>query len=190
MVTLDSAAQDLALSLAAATRKIIQDLDDPNRDGLRETSNRHAKFLIEFLQSGKDLTFTTFPAEGMDEMVVVSRIPFYSLCEHHLVPFFGYAAVGYIPTDRIVGLSKLARVVDFYARGFQNQERITSQIVDRVVSELSPIGAGAIIQAEHLCMAMRGIRKPGAITTTSKMYGQFKADASCRAEFLKLAGLR
>ncbi len=174
------------MSLEDSAREIIAKFDDPDREGLRDTPKRYVKFLEEFITTGKEFKFTTFEADGMDEMIVVSGIRFYSLCEHHLAPFFGTAAIGYIPKGRIVGLSKLARVVDLYARAFQNQERITSLIVERLVEELDPIGAGAVLSAEHLCMAMRGIEKPGAVTTTSKMFGQFKNDQNCRAEFMRL----
>lgn len=166
-------------------REILSAFDDPTREGLVETPRRYMKFLDEFINGAdKEFSFTTFSSDGMDEMIVLSGIEFYSMCEHHMVPFFGTATVGYIPKDRIVGLSKLARVVDFYARRFQNQERITSQIVDRIASELDPVGAGAILRANHLCMAMRGVRKPAAMTTTCRLYGKFKTEAICRDEFL------
>ena len=166
-------------------RSIIGEFDDPTREGLVETPKRYVKFLDEFI-NGKDkqFKFTSFASEGMDEMVVVSNIDFFSLCEHHMVPFYGTATIGYIPDGKIVGLSKLARVVDFYARNLQNQERITAQVVDRIVAELDPLGAGAVLHAQHLCMSMRGIKRHGAVTTTSKLYGKFKTDQVCRSEFL------
>lgn len=168
-------------------REIIRCHDDPCREGLFETPKRYMKFLDEFLHREKAFEFTTFSSEGMDEMVVVSGIEFYSMCEHHMVPFFGTATVGYLPNGKIVGLSKLARTVDFYARNLQNQERITTQIVERLVAELAPIGAGAVLKAQHLCMSMRGVKKPGAITTTSKLVGRFRDDPTCRSEFLSFA---
>ncbi len=168
-------------------RELLAEVDNPEREGLRETPARYVRFLREFIGKDKEFKFTTFDSEGADEMIVVSEIPFYSLCEHHLAPFFGTATVGYIPNGRIVGLSKLARTVDYYARNLQNQERITTQVVERVVAELDPVGAGCVIRAQHLCMSMRGIRKPGAITTTSKMHGQFRDDPACRDEFMRLA---
>jgi GTP cyclohydrolase IA len=130
---------------------------------------------------------TTFDL-GHDEMVLVKNIEVYSTCEHHLVPFHGVAHVGYIPscTGRVTGLSKLARVVDLYARRPQVQERLTGQIADALMGKLNPRGVIVVVEAEHLCMAMRGVRKPGAVTTTSAVRGQFKRDAASRAEALDL----
>jgi len=122
----------------------------------------------------------------MDEMILQTNIPFYSLCEHHIAPFFGVAHVAYIPNGKIVGLSKLARTVDFYSRRLQNQERITQQIADRIQKELSPVGVAVVLKAQHLCMAMRGVKKHDTWTTTSKMNGVFRTDLNCRQEFLNL----
>lgn len=165
--------------------RVIQHFDDANREGLRETPKRYLKFLKEFL-TPPDFNFTTFDAEGMDEMVIQTNIPFYSLCEHHLAPFYGHAHVAYIPDGKIVGLSKLARTVDFYARRFQNQERVTTQVAETLQEKLSPKGVAVIIKAQHLCMSMRGIKKHDTWTTTSKMIGAFKTDLNCRNEFLHL----
>lgn len=167
-------------------RRILQYLgEDPNREGLKDTPKRYIKFLKEFLKP-KVFNFTTFDAEGTDEMIVQTDIPFYSLCEHHTAPFFGVAHVAYIPNEKIVGLSKLARTVDLYANRFQNQERITTQVAERLQKELNPFGVAVVIKAQHLCMCMRGVKKHDTWTTTSKMLGNFKDDLNCRNEFLSL----
>jgi GTP cyclohydrolase I len=129
---------------------------------------------------------TTFAADGYDEIVAVSRLPFYSLCEHHLLPFHGYAHIAYLPGSRIIGLSKFARLVDLYARRLQLQERLTSQIAERLVDELDPRGAVVVIEAEHLCMTMRGVQKPESYTRTSVVRGIFREKAEARAEALEL----
>jgi GTP cyclohydrolase IA len=177
---------------AAAVRELLIAVgEDPDRPGLQETPARVARAYAETFaglwQDPYDVLTTTFD-EDHDELVLVKDIPLYSTCEHHLVPFHGTAAVGYIPgTDgRITGLSKLARVVDLYARRPQVQERLTSQVADAVVSRLQPQGVIVVIQAEHLCMAMRGVRKPGSITMTSAVRGIFKSDSRTRAEALSL----
>lgn len=164
--------------------RILQRFDDPTREGLRETPKRYIKFLREFT-SPPEFNFTTFASEGMDEMIVQKDIEFYSLCEHHLAPFFGKAHVAYIPNGKLVGLSKLARTVELYSRHFQNQERITSQVAERLQDELHPRGVAVVLEAQHLCMGMRGVRK-NAMTTTSKLLGMFKEDEKARAEFLNL----
>lgn len=171
----------------ANAKRIIQYFDDGNREGLRDTPRRYVKFLREFL-SPPPFEFTTFSSEGMDQMIVQRDIEFHSLCEHHLAPFYGKGHIAYIPHRKIVGLSKLARCLDLYARGFQNQERITMQVADRLMEELSPIGVAVVIEAHHTCMSMRGIKKQGAMTTTSAMRGVFKDDINARNEFLKLIG--
>ena len=160
--------------------------DDAKREGLRHTPVRVIKFLEEFL-TPPDFEFTTFDGKDVDEMVVVENIPFYSLCEHHMVPFFGVAHIGYIPKDRIVGLSKIPRCLDYFARRLQNQERITGQVADMLQKELKPLGVAVVLRAQHLCMAMRGIKKDGMWTTTSKMTGVFKDKGNgARNEFLNL----
>lgn len=153
--------------------------------GLKETPKRYIKFLNEFLEP-KVFNFTAFDAEGTDEMIVQTDIPFYSLCEHHTSPFFGTANVAYIPNGKIVGLSKLARTVDLYANRFQNQERITTQIAERLQQELNPKGVAVTLKAQHLCMCMRGVKKHDTWTLTSKMLGAFKDDEKARNEFLQL----
>lgn len=172
--------------LELSVRNILNEFDFSQREGLKDTPKRFIKFLNEFIKQDKDFKFTTFNSEGMDEMIVVSNIPFYSLCEHHLAPFFGTASIAYIPSKKIVGLSKLPRTLDFYARNFQNQERITQQVAERIQKELKPKGVAVVLKAQHLCMAMRGIKKHDTWTTTSKMLGVFKQNQNTRNEFLAL----
>ena len=159
--------------------------EDPNREGLKDTPRRYVKFLKEFLEP-KEFKFTTFENEGTDQMILQTNIPFYSLCEHHVAPFFGVANIAYIPSERIVGLSKLARTVDLYANKFQNQERITTQIAERLHNELNPLGVAVTLKAQHLCMCMRGVKKHDTWTMTSKLIGVFKSDEKVRNEFLSL----
>lgn len=167
-------------------REILKALgENTEREGLKETPKRYIKFMREFIEP-KEFNFTSFDAEGTDEMIVQTNIPFYSLCEHHTAPFFGTANVAYIPNKKIVGLSKLARCVDLYANRFQNQERITSQIAERLVAELNPLGVAVTLKAQHLCMCMRGVKKHDTWTVTSKMLGVFKDDLNARNEFLNL----
>lgn len=159
---------------------------DPDREGLQDTPKRYIKFLDEFLNP-PSFNFTTFESDGTDEMVIVKDIPFYSLCEHHLAPFFGTAAIAYIPNGRIVGISKLPRVLDMFSRKLQNQERITQQTATFILeSGLKPKGVAVVLNARHMCMEMRGIKAMGASTSTSAMLGVFKEDMNCRQEFLKL----
>ena len=164
--------------------------EDPNRDGLLDTPARVARAYAEMFaglrQTPDEVLVTTFDL-GHDEMVLVQDIEVYSTCEHHLVPFHGVAHVGYIPgaDGRITGLSKLARLVDVYAKRPQVQERLTTQVADALMRILQPRGVIVVIQCEHLCMSMRGIRKPGARTTTSAVRGQFRDPAS-RAEAMSL----
>ena len=165
--------------------------EDPERPGLQDTPARVARTYREMfagLYTDPDSVLDTTFDEQHDELILVKEIPLYSTCEHHLVSFHGVAHVGYIPgTDgRITGLSKIARVVDLYARRPQVQERLTGQIADALMGKLNPRGVIVVVEAEHLCMAMRGVRKPGAVTTTSAVRGQFKRDAASRAEALDL----
>ena len=165
--------------------------EDPDREGLKKTPARVAK-MYEEICSGMDedpseLFETTFD-EHHQEMVLVRDIPFYSICEHHLVPFFGKAHVAYIPAKdgRICGISKLARLVDCFAKRPQVQERLTSQVADTLVRELHPEGVIVVMEAEHLCMSMRGVKKPGSKTTTSAVRGSFQKSSATRAEALSL----
>src|SRR5580658_10452880 len=164
--------------------------ENPDREGLRRTPERFAKAL-RFLTSG----YQQDPAKLLngamfsvcyDEMVVVRDIELYSLCEHHMLPFFGVCHVAYIPTKKVVGLSKIARLVNMYARRLQIQERLTSQIADAIQDELQPAGVGVIIEARHLCMVMRGVEKQNSTTTTSAMLGDFRENKQTRDEFLSL----
>jgi GTP cyclohydrolase IA len=178
--------------VAAAVREILIAVgEDPDRDGLRATPDRVARAYAEVfagLHVDPDEVLKTTFDENHDELVLVKDIPLYSTCEHHLVPWHGTAAVGYIPgaNGRITGLSKLARVVDLYARRPQVQERLTAQVADAVMNRLEPYGVIVVVQAEHLCMAMRGVRKPGTTTMTSAVRGTFKSDPRSRAEALSL----
>ena len=158
--------------------------ENPDREGLKDTPKRYMKFLEEFT-SPPEFNFTTFEKEDVDEMIIMTNIPFYSLCEHHIAPFFGYGAIAYIPTKKIVGISKLARTLDKFSRRLQNQERITTQIADFIQEKLEPRGVAVSLSAQHLCMAMRGACKHDTWTTTSCMRGIFKEDQKCREEFMQ-----
>jgi GTP cyclohydrolase IA len=175
-----------------AVREILLAIgEDPERDGLVDTPARVARAYAEqfagLFQHPEDVLTTVFDA-GHDELILVRDIEVYSTCEHHLVPFFGFAHVGYIPNEKgqITGLSKLARLVDVYARRPQIQERMTSQIADALMAVLEPRGALVVIEAEHLCMSMRGVRKPGAKTVTSAVRGSIRDSDRTRAEAMSL----
>jgi GTP cyclohydrolase I len=176
----------------AAIRELLFAIgEDPDRDGLQDTPARVARAYREMfagLYTDPDSVLNTTFDEEHDEMVIVKEIPLYSTCEHHLVSFHGVAHVGYIPgkDGRVTGLSKIARLVDLYAKRPQVQERLTSQIADALVKKLDPGGVIVVVEAEHLCMAMRGVRKPGAVTTTSAVRGLFKTNPASRAEALDL----
>jgi GTP cyclohydrolase I len=160
---------------------------DRTADGLTETPARVARAFAEML-TPEPFNVTTFPNdEGYDELVVARAIPFASLCEHHLLPFTGLAYVGYLPDARLVGLSKLARVVDHFARRLQVQERLTAQVAEFLQTELQPKGVGVVLEAEHLCMSLRGVRAGGSRTVTSALKGLVRDDPRTRAEFLSLA---
>jgi GTP cyclohydrolase I len=170
-----------------AIRQVIEYFDgDPGREGLKDTPARYSRFLSEFLDK-KPFRLTTFDANGYDEMVVVSHIPCYSICEHHLVPFFGEGTIAYIPDKKLVGLSKLPRTLEHFSRQFQLQQRITMQVADFLVETMHPKGVGVKLEARHLCMEMRGIKSPGVQTTTSCLKGLFKSNPLTRSEFLNLA---
>ena len=171
-----TAARDLLVALGA-------DLDAP---GLQDTPRRVAAAYAEML-TPRPFNATTFPNdEGYDELVLARAIPFSSLCEHHLLPFVGVAHVGYIPGERILGLSKLARVVELFARRLQVQERMTVQIAGWLQDHLEPKGVGVVLEAEHMCMSLRGVRLPGSSTTTSALHGLLRDDARTRQEFFAL----
>jgi GTP cyclohydrolase I len=171
-----------------ATRELLlalgRDVDSP---GLKDTPRRVADAYVELL-TPRPFRATTFPNDdGYDELIVARAIPFHSLCMHHLLPFHGVAHVGYLPSEEIIGLSKLARVVDLFARDLQIQERLTSQIADWLQRELEPNGVGVVLEAEHLCLSLRGLQKPGVQTVTSSLHGAIRDDARTRQEFLALA---
>jgi GTP cyclohydrolase I len=165
--------------------------DDPSRNGLIDTPARVTRAYEEILQGYRQTAETSLDRTfddvgGYDDIVLVRDIPFYSLCEHHMLPFFGKAHIGYFPTDRVAGLSKLARVVDGFAKRLQTQERLTTDIVGALDSVLAPRGAAVMIEAEHMCMTMRGVSKPGAITVTTQFTGAFRDDAAEQVRFLTL----
>jgi GTP cyclohydrolase IA len=174
------AARDLLTALGA----------DLETEGLRETPRRMAAAYAELL-TPEPFSLTSFPNdEGYDELVVVRDIPFQSLCMHHVLPFYGVAHVAYLPSERILGLSKLARVVELFARDLQLQERLTTQIAACLHEQLQPKGVGVVLVAEHLCMSLRGVQKAGATTVTSALHGLIRDDPRTRAEFLSLTGGR
>jgi len=180
----------------ARIKKSIQDIieaigEDPDREGLRDTPQRVAEMYAELFaglkKDPKDDLEVGFEL-GHREMVVIKDVPFYSMCEHHLLPFYGVAHVGYIPNDegRIVGISKLARVVETIARRPQVQERMTTEIADAIMEGIKAVGVVVVVQAEHLCMVMRGIKKPGSNVITSAIRGSFHSNPASRAEFFSL----
>jgi len=172
-------------------RRILEELgEDPDREGLQRTPQR-VKQALSFLTQGyrmdpeKVINEALF-SEDYEEMIVQKDIDFYSLCEHHLLPFFGKAHVAYIPHHKIVGISKLARLVDVYARRLQVQERLTNQIANIIMEKLDPLGVAVVIEAEHLCMRMRGVEKQNSIIITSTLLGAFRTRQDTRAEFMNL----
>jgi GTP cyclohydrolase IA len=176
--------------IEAAVREILLAIgEDPDREGLRQTPRRIADAYEELFaglrEDPRQYLRATFD-EGHREMVVLRSIPFASLCEHHLLPFTGAAHIGYIPRGRIVGVSKLARLVEGYARRPQVQERLTSEIADALMEELQPDGCGVVLEATHTCMTIRGIEKPGSVMVTSAMRGGFRARPETRAEFVAI----
>jgi len=176
-------------------RRLLSEIgEDPDRDGLRQTPRR-VEQALRFLTSGyttdldrliNDALFTV----EYNEMVIVRDIDFYSLCEHHMLPFFGKCHVAYIPDGKVIGLSKLPRIVDVFARRLQVQERLTSQVAETIDAKISPLGVAVVIEATHLCMAMRGVEKQNSVTVTSAMRGVFHGDARTRSEFLELIRYR
>lgn len=175
------------VNLRDAALLALKDLDvDSDREGLKDTPLRWAK-AMHSLTNGHKFNMTTFEGVGYKAMVIQTKITFYSLCEHHLLPFWGRAAVAYIPRKRIVGISKLARTVEHFSKSLQVQERMTEQISDLLQDRLKPKGVAVLIRARHLCQEMRGIQKAGAETTTSSLRGEFMSDAKVRSEFMSLA---
>jgi GTP cyclohydrolase I len=181
--------RDLAAAERAAADFLTALGIDLDSDSLADTPGRMARAYAELL-TPRDFALTTFANdEGYDELVVARSIPIRSVCEHHLLPFIGVAHVGYLPGERILGLSKLARVVELFAHGAQVQERLTKQVADWLATHLRPKGVGVVVEAEHLCMTLRGVRAAGATTLTSTLLGAVRDDARSRAEFFALAGL-
>ena len=180
-IDLDRAERAVADLLAALGQ-------DPSGEELADTPRRVAASYAELL-TPPPFTLTTFPNhEGYDELVLAGAIPFASLCQHHLLPFTGLAHVGYLPADRILGLSKLARVVELFARRLQLQERLTTQVADWLQAHLEPKGVGVVLEAAHQCMTLRGVRAAGARTVTSALHGRLRTDPRSRQEFLALTG--
>jgi GTP cyclohydrolase I len=178
-------------AIARAVRSILVAIgEDPEREGLKETPERVARFYAEAFRGlhsdPGDQIDAFFGEEHYHEIVMVRDIPFESLCEHHLLPFHGRAHVAYIPDGRVTGLSKLARLVEGFARRPQMQERLTAQVADALMKRLAPMGVLVVVEAEHLCMSMRGVRKPGAVTVTSAVRGLMETNPSTRAEALAL----
>ncbi|MBM3735619.1 MAG: GTP cyclohydrolase I FolE [Acidobacteria bacterium] len=182
---------EIALSIAAQMEQVLRGLgEDPQRDGLLRTPQRAQKAL-EFLTSGyqadirKIINGALFEVKH-DEMVIVKDVEFYSLCEHHMLPFFGRMHVAYLPKDRVIGLSKIPRIIDAFARRLQVQERLTTQVAEAIQSAVEPHGVGVICEARHFCMMMRGVEKQGSSTVTSAMLGAFRTQQASRQEFLSL----
>ena len=177
-----------------AFRTILEQVgEDPKREGLLDTPARAAK-AMEFLTKGYSETLDSLVNEALfasdtSEMILVQDIELYSMCEHHMLPFIGKCHVAYLPTGRVLGLSKVARIVDMYARRLQIQENLTKQIAEAIHSVTGAAGVGVIIEAQHMCMMMRGVEKQNSMMKTSMMLGQFQADQSTRMEFLSILGL-
>ncbi len=166
--------------------------EDPDREGLLDTPKRVVKSWKE-LYSGydkdpKQILSTTFASEKYDQMILLKDIEFFSQCEHHCLPFFGKAHVAYVPKKRVVGLSKLARIVDCFSRRLQIQERMTKEIAESIFENLDARGVAVVVEAKHMCMMLRGVQKQNSVMTTSHLIGTFKKDSICRAEFLRLIG--
>ena len=177
-------------NIKEAVKTLIEAIgEDPKREGLVDTPRRIAEMYADIF-SGVDVdpceVMATVFNEGHHEMVILKDIPFYSMCEHHFLPFFGIVHIGYIPKGRLIGASKLPRAVDVLAKRPQLQERLTSQIAEAIVKAIKPNGVGVVIEAEHLCMTMRGVKKPGSKIVTSAMRGLFRENPATRAEFMSL----
>ncbi len=178
-------------AIAAAVRQILLAIgEDPEREGLVQTPERVARLYSEIFEGlseePTEIVKSVFAEDEHREIVMVKDIPFYSMCEHHLIPFHGKAHVAYLPDGVLTGLSKLARLVESFAKRPQMQERLTSQIADTLMEAVEPLGVLVVVEAEHLCMSMRGVRKPGAVTTTSAVRGIFASRATTRAEAFAL----
>lgn len=180
-------------AMAELTRRLLEEIgEDPEREGLLRTPKR-VEDSWSFLTSGytanvDDIINDAIFNEKCDEMVIVKHIHFYSMCEHHMLPFYGSVAIGYIPRGKVIGLSKIPRIVDMYAHRLQLQERLTLQIAETLQETLNPLGVAVVSEAYHLCMMMRGVQKQDAVTTSSAMLGAFRSSKQTRAEFLSLIG--
>ena len=178
--------------IASLTQELLAALgEDPTREGLVETPRRFAEAcgkLFEGYDQNPEEVLTVFDGENYDEMIVAKSIEFYSVCEHHMLSFFGKAHIGYIPDGKLLGLSKMPRLVDIFARRLQNQERLTLQIASALNRLLKPKGVGVVLEAQHLCMMARGVEKQNSTVTTSAQFGLFKNNDKTRAEFLRLIG--
>src|ERR1700686_840969 len=176
-------------------RQLLAELgEDPTREGLLDTPKRVEKAL-KFLTSGYDMDVDEVLNDALftveySEMVIVKDIDFYSLCEHHLLPFFGKCHVAYLPSTKVIGLSKIPRLVDVFSRRLQGQERLTNQIARTILDKISPIGVAVVMEATHLCMSMRGVEKQNSVAVTSAMHGAFRDNSRTRMEFLELINLR
>lgn len=178
-------------AISAAVRQILVAVgEDPDREGLKDTPDRVGRLYAELFeglkQNPEEILGSVFQEDGHREIVMVKDIPFYSMCEHHLIPFHGKAHVAYLPNGALTGLSKLARLVEAFAKRPQMQERLTSQVADTLMDVMDPLGVMVVIEAEHLCMSMRGVRKPGSATITSAVRGTFATNDATRAEALSL----
>ena len=173
------------------TKQLLEDIgEDPNREGLLKTPSRVAKawqfFSKGYTQSIDELINNAIFNEDAKDMVIVRDIEFFSLCEHHLIPFFGKAHVGYIPNGKVIGLSKIPRIIDMFSRRLQVQERLTHQVADALKNVLNPKGVAVVMEGRHMCMQMRGVEKQNSFTSTSAMSGQFKKSSETRSEFLAI----
>jgi GTP cyclohydrolase I len=187
---IDPAVIDPAAAARAVADLLVALGRNPDDEHLADTPRRVADAYAELL-TPRSFNLTTFPNdEGYDELVVARDIPFHTLCEHHLLPFEGVAHVGYLPGERILGLSKLARVVELFARDLQVQERLTKQVADWLQDRLAPKGVGVVLEAEHMCMSLRGVEAHGSRTVTSALHGLLRQDPRSRAEFFSLAGVQ
>jgi GTP cyclohydrolase I len=180
--------------IADLTRKLLEEIgEDPKREGLVKTPSRVAKswkfFSNGYNQNLDDIINNAIFSEDGKDMVVVRDVEFFSLCEHHLLPFFGKTHVAYIPNGRVIGLSKVPRIIDMFSRRLQVQERLTRQIAETVKDVLDPIGVAVIMEGQHMCMQMRGVEKQNSLATTSSMLGKFRESARTRSEFLSIIGL-
>ena len=179
--------------LEKITKNLIETIgEDPNREGLKKTPKRVAKSWEYFSEGYRadldDIINEAVFHEDCSEMVVVRDIEFFSMCEHHMIPFFGRAHVGYLPNGKVIGLSKIPRIVDMFSRRLQLQERLTSQVANTLEEVLKPIGVAVVMEGRHLCMQMRGVEKQNSYASTSAMLGQFRKSAETRAEFLSIIG--